>query len=87
MVEPLERLVGVEAEPLLEDRLVAVVLVGVLLGGSTRLPRLVEPRSELLQGPLVPIFLEWLLEGLVDLMGALGGALGTHGAWLELDDP
>ena len=52
MVEALEDLVLDEAEPLLSDRFVLVVLLGVLLGLAALLPRVAEPSSSL--WPYVP---------------------------------
>ena len=52
MVEALEDLVLDEAEPLLSDRFVLVVLLGVLIGLAALLPHVAEPSSSL--WPYVP---------------------------------
>ena len=55
MAEALEDLVLDEAEPLLSDRFVLVVLLGVLIGLAALLPCVAEPRSQGLEGLLVRI--------------------------------
>ena len=88
MVEALEELVHDEAEPLLSDRFVLVVLLGVLSGRAALLPCVAEPLLQGLEGLLVcnPSWASAISEGLVGFMGGLRAGFSApraHGAWLE----